>query len=1586
MSRISYEKMDPITHIHKRPDMYLGTLEPKAHDPEWVFDGTRMTLLKDPIYSDGLWRIFLEPISNVVDNVWRSRQAGVECKKIKVDIDPETAEITIWNDGRFIPIEINEQTRMHNPELIFGNLLTSSNYNDEEERLSSGRNGLGVKLTNVFSTSFHIECGDPEKGVVYSQTWKNHMRDVQKPKIKNKQNTGYTCVKFTPDLSLFHMEKLDDTIMGLFRKTCVDMSMLTSIPVLLNKEKINIHSLKEYATLYPQVEGKHCIHWNNNDIQKKKGEELEVVVCPSFDEEYHEIAFVNGIYNKEGGAHADAVSSEFFKTILTKINKGRTVNTFSAKDVKPQFTIFVRASLINPSFSNQNKTRLQSPAPKVAVDPKFIQTVCSKWGFMEKMNELIQAREFISLKKTEKKRGYKKIEGLDNANKAGGKESRDCTLILCEGLSAKTYTVKGIGKGWNGKKGRDYFGVFPLRGKVMNARNATTSSISANKEITSVIQALNLKYKTDYTQEENFNTLSYGKVMIITDADVDGLHIASLIINMFHVLFPSLFRREEPFLYSMMTPIAKIFPTADQALTFYNDFEYQKELDRLTGKKFRTKYYKGLGSSSDQEIKDTFGEKVVSFQLDNKADQTLHMVFSKNTADDRKKWLEDYNPEGYETPGDTYNITDFVNNEHIRFSIDDCKRNIPNLCDGLKLSQRKILYTVFKRNLSYNGKSIKVAQLAGSVAELSNYHHGEQCLYDTIVKLAQEFVGSLNNIPLLFRDGQFGCLAPETPILMWDSSIKRADEIQIGDILVGDDGNPRNVLQLTNGDDNMYEVQTSIDRYNFVCNSQHILTLYFKDNNIIYWKDDTKTWIFEYFDGTDIILVSKRTNELKTQIDNHHNKSKLDKMSAYNQIVEIRDNIQKKYFKGPVVDIKLVDYMNLSETNKHRMRLFTIMNAINWPKKDVPIDPYIFGAWLGDGNADGSGFTTADEDIVKRFVKWADNIGCEVVHHTNGKDHENYHYGIRKKGSGRANMRNPPDIYKISIGDKNHSSEKCLGCTTSNKKHPACDWYFEKSAENLSYMCHGKTIHGSNRKDLNPFKQILKTNNLLMNKHIPINYLYNDIETRLQLLAGFIDTDGSIKNNRTSSPSIEISQSERLHKDLIYSLELIAKSLGFKTSISKRRQTKTTKKGKDSTILLLLITGENLDCIPTIIPRKQIVKNGTRIMSPSNTMSFTIKELGINKFYGWQVDGNERFLLGNFIVTHNSRLTLGKDAANGRYIHTKMEKWTRILFPEMDDDLLSYTLDDGLKVEPDNYIPIVPMILINGVKAGIGSGWSSNIASHNPLELVQCVRDWLDDQENFKMPVLKPYFHGFYGEIKKVAQNKFKCIGVITETEEDKPKRKKAETHRITEIPIDCSIDKYKEFIETLMEEKKLKSFKNYSKPNQPDFHITPAETFKPTIDKLNLSSDINMTNIVLFNDGKIKKYNTIQEIFIEFCRKRHHLYEKRKNKMVKILESSLEQERIKHRFITDVMDDKIAVFRKTEEEVEEQLKKHKYQQEFYPMLYSIQIRAFTKDNVSSLEKKIHDLEKQLKELKKTTIVQMWNRELDMFVEEYSKE
>ena len=177
---VKYEQLSPIDHIHHRPDMYIGTIKTQKFENEYILKTTednkyRIVQVDAIRYSPGLLRIFIEALSNAIDNVWRSQEANVPCTRIKVDINPETGETSVLNDGLSIPIEKHENTDMYNPELIFGNLHTSSNYNDEEERLTSGRNGMGIKLANVFSTEFYVETYDPDRKITYKQQWTNHM-------------------------------------------------------------------------------------------------------------------------------------------------------------------------------------------------------------------------------------------------------------------------------------------------------------------------------------------------------------------------------------------------------------------------------------------------------------------------------------------------------------------------------------------------------------------------------------------------------------------------------------------------------------------------------------------------------------------------------------------------------------------------------------------------------------------------------------------------------------------------------------------------------------------------------------------------------------------------------------------------------------------------------------------------------------------------------------------------------------------------------------------------------------------------------------------------------------------------------------------------------------------------------------------------------------------------------------------------------------------------------------------------------------------------------------------------------------------
>ncbi|NBO24679.1 MAG: hypothetical protein EBU93_05550, partial [Chlamydiae bacterium] len=634
---------------------------------------------------------------------------------------------------------------------------------------------------------------------------------------------------------------------------------------------------------------------------------------------YHEIAFTNGIYNGEGGVHVDALQNDLFRKLISRCHAKKM--NINAKDLKNEFILVIMISVPNPEFNNQSKTRLLQPNIKIEIEEKYIQQIL-KWEFMKEMKQLCDFRESKILQKMEKKTRthLPRIENLDAANYSGTKHSKDCILILCEGLSAKTYAANGINIGWKGKKGRNYFGIYPLRGKLLNVRNASIKTISENKEVGDIVKTLHLQVNVDYTKEENFKTLMYGKVMIITDADEDGHHICSLLLNFFHFLYPSLLQRKESFLYYMMTPIAKITLSKKKVLTFYSDFEYQKYLEEHPNEQRTIKYYKGLGTSSDEEIKETFGQKVVAFLYDNQESKMVFdKIFHKSNSQERKEWLTEYNHQGYECPQEEYRICDYINRELVRFSIEDCRRSIPNLYDGLKVSQRKILYSVFKKNLDWKGKSMKVAQLAGYCAETSNYHHGEQCLYDTIIKMTHSFIGS-NNLPLLYRDGQFGCFDPETEFLLWDGTIKKAKEIRAGtDQFVGDDGLPRNILKEWKGEQEMYEIHLHDHEPSFVVNTNHILTVQVSHPQKVWYDPCSHQISYRLFDGDRFRYFCFPTTSECVDIDLHE-------MEMY-----------LEYFYQPtkaIYDISLEDFLKLPAREQEEFHMMYLSCPILWTNQE----------------------------------------------------------------------------------------------------------------------------------------------------------------------------------------------------------------------------------------------------------------------------------------------------------------------------------------------------------------------------------------------------------------------------------------------------------------------------------------------------------------------------------------------------------------------------------------------------------------------------------------------------------------------------
>lgn len=1144
-SKPVYVSMDQRTHILHRPDMYIGSIkntevefygayideynenkeekdEKDEKSPKKVVKDESFKPNMDKLYiykkvgqiNFGLHRIFIEVLSNAIDNVWRSLNSDTKSSKIKVEIDEE-GRISVWNDGMSIPVEINEESGLYNPELIFGKLLTSSNYDDNEERMTSGRNGLGSKATCVFSKEFNVKLFDPTTGHQYIQTWKNNMAEKSPPKITSpKQKNGYTQITFLPDYEKFGVKSLSEDMKSLFFKNIVDTAMITGINVYYNDEKVPVKTMKDYASLY---------YKDDADMIFIESLDSKVVLAANKKPEgFSQISFVNGIETFHGGVHVDSWTNALLKPILDKINstikKGNNLLTF--RDIRPYFKLFLNCNLVNPSFTSQEKSYLGSPNvinPAEHIQQKHINAIL-KWDVIQNIKEMVKGKELNELKKTEKKKGFKKIVGLDQANLAGSKYSDQCSLILCEGDSAKTFAVKGIQTGIGTKKGRDYFGIYPLRGKCLNVRNSNVSTIANNQEICDVIQTLNLRYGVDYTEDKNYETLCYGRVIILTDSDVDGYHICGLLLNFFHKLFPTLLERNPAFITCMRTPIVRIYyPKND--ISFYTLEEFKKYQSQNPNKKGEVKYFKGLGTNNNKEIETCFGKKMIEFVKDDNTDLTMDKVFNSKYSDQRKKWLEEYKPsESDEIVGkgtiQELGISDFLDKEMIKFSIDDCKRSIPSIMDGFKESHRKIIYATFLKNLKYSGKTMKVAQLAGFVAEKTNYHHGEQCLFDTITKLAHDFVGS-NNIPYLYRDGQFG-----------------------------------------------------------------------------------------------------------------------------------------------------------------------------------------------------------------------------------------------------------------------------------------------------------------------------------------------------------------------------------------------------------------------------------------------------------------------------------------------GRIAGGKDAANARYIFTKLDNLTRLIFREEDDVLLNYIYDDGDKVEPHFFVPVIPTILVNGCTAGIGTGWSSQVPCYNPVDLIRWIKNWLNKEDNEEE--ILPWYRGFTGIIEKTTKNKYLTKGII-----EKKTVRGVNKVIVKELPVSLWIDKFKDHLDTLLENKNIKSYKNYSSDVEINFEIDELKEseFECNEENLKLTSTISSGNMVLFNkEGQLKKYENLNEIMEEFCEVRYDFYVKRKEYILKDFQYQLLILTNKMKFLKEVMDGTLIIQDVDEEDLYKEMKKRGYYSNNsnnleednskisgYSYLVNMNIRSFTKQKLESLQKEIDIITQKVKEIENTTPTDMWQNDLKELETEYKK-
>jgi DNA topoisomerase-2 len=749
-----YKKYELLEHILALPDTYIGSIEPQKIT-SYVFDETsKKMVMTELTYNPGLLKCFDEVIVNAIDHSMRLKaeeDKGKEnikhVKNIKVSIDKSTGSISIFNDGNGVDIKKHSTYGdLWVPELIFGELLTSTNYDKGEEKIWGGKNGYGSKLTNIFSKEFTIETVDHYTNKIYTQTFRNNMTERDKPTVKACSKAPYTQITFTPDYERFGIKNITDDIYKLFHRRVIDACATTNkdVSVTFNGEKILIKDFEKYCELFLDKKEQPLIY-------EACGERWEIAASISNSGSFEYLSFVNGINTIKGGKHIEYITNMITKNLseLTLAKKKKVVKT---QHIKDNLIIFVKALIVNPSFDSQSKETLTTPVAKFGSKCELSEKFYDKLFKSGIIDKALSITEFYDKKKLVKTDGKKIsriiVPKLDDANLAGTKDSADCTLILTEGDSAKTMAIAGLSV-----IGRDRYGVFPLRGKILNVKDATMQKISDNNEITAIKKILGLEQNKKY---KNISDLRYGSIMIMTDQDHDGSHIKGLIFNIFQSMWHELYEISG-FLTSMLTPIIKATNSKKEVIEFYNMSDYEKWSETINAKNggWKIKYYKGLGTSDDKEAKEYFKNmKKVTYMYDDKADEVIDLAFNKKRADDRKLWLQNYDKDNvldYSKLNVDYKS--FVDKDLIHFSNRDLQRSINHICDGLKESTRKIIYSCFKKKLYTN--EIKVAQLSGYVSEVSAYHHGENSLQQAIVGMAQIYVGT-NNINLLSPNGQFG--------------------------------------------------------------------------------------------------------------------------------------------------------------------------------------------------------------------------------------------------------------------------------------------------------------------------------------------------------------------------------------------------------------------------------------------------------------------------------------------------------------------------------------------------------------------------------------------------------------------------------------------------------------------------------------------------------------------------------------------------------------------------------------------------------------------------------------------------------------
>ena len=595
-----YQKLTDVEHVLLRPGMYVGSIKPHT-DEVYLFDKKSQSFNKKEItYNPGFLKLFDEIVSNSVDEHKRNPKLN----QIEVTLDKKSGKITVRDNGG-IPVEIHKEYDEWIPEMIFSNLKTGSNFDDTESRTVVGTNGVGSTLTNIFSKEFTVETCDGKK--VFLQTFTDNMSKRTKPSIKARRR-GFTQISYIPDFSRFGMKGIDDESILMIEKRLYDIAACnTLLKITFNGDVIKFKSFKEYEEHYTSpVFFEQSEHWKIGIGHSKAG--------------FNAVSFVNSVETKDGGTHVNYIAWQITQYLRERIKKKYRVDV-KPSDLKQHIFLFIDSTIINPAFSSQTKEKLITEVKefgsvheiserllKQVFTSEIIQSVLD---WVQKKND---AEERAKLRRLNKSIDKKTVLKLIDAKKKGDRER--CTLAIFEGDSASS--------AFRRYRDPQMQGAFPLRGKFVNVREQASTKVAQNKEVQALMASIGLKIG------QRAKDLRYGKILLYTDADVDGNSISGLLVNFFGKYWPELF--DEGRICKVETPIV-VAKKGKMVENFYTETDYKKwESKQRSLSSWSVEYKKGLAALEDDEYKDIIrNPKMFILTKDDQFDLTLNAWFASNS-------------------------------------------------------------------------------------------------------------------------------------------------------------------------------------------------------------------------------------------------------------------------------------------------------------------------------------------------------------------------------------------------------------------------------------------------------------------------------------------------------------------------------------------------------------------------------------------------------------------------------------------------------------------------------------------------------------------------------------------------------------------------------------------------------------------------------------------------------------------------------------------------------------------------------------------------------------------------------------------